>query len=262
MLAWLFVALWLCVPVDAVRIKTVISVSHARLDQVVTTLVPKLNASHLVLVSSDPGVCANVSGVPCVYTEKSHNASGEKPYFENTDTKRWLWFRQVALDLAFSLSLQAEDEYILFLEDDVIPTANVYEKIDVALQAFSNGEEWHFLNLYSTTPWTFEADSLAVHPSTFHCCTQSFLLNKGYGARIARYLVDNRNLLPPDLLISTLKCQTSMNDAWWPPLVRAAFADSYAMKTFEVVPSLFQHAPRSATFMTTYATHTSPTFVP
>jgi GR25 family glycosyltransferase involved in LPS biosynthesis len=198
-----------------------------------------------------------------MYTPKSPIEKGEGPYFPSIDKSRWVWFRQVSLDVAFSISLQKRDEYIVFLEDDVTPTQNVLGKLEHALQLFTKNQEWHLLNLYSTTPWVFEADTLSIHPTTFHCCTQAFVLNIGFGRRIATYIVDNKNKMPSDLLISTLKCNVTMNDAWWPPLNRTLFDDAYFMKTYEVVPSLFQHTPTTSTQGgNVFATHTSPSFIP
>ena len=262
-----YLLLMSCVISSAFHLKIVITVSSSRVNHVNNVLIPLLCPSmceNVYIVTSNALVCEKVKDVTCFYTPKQDPKPSEEPYFQNTDRTRWLWFRQESLDIAFALSTQ-KDEYLLFLEDDVTPTSLALQKIqNIVERDMSVIREWHFLNLYSTTPWTIDADDIKVYKTFFHCCTQAFVLNKGFGPRLARYILDNVNTMPPDLLISTLKNNVSMNESWWPPLKRTmTIDDSFYMKTYEVTPSLFQHTPQTAstTLFTSFATHTSPTFV-
>jgi len=109
-------------------------------------------------------------------------------------SKNWLtWVASENLDATFLFEkAKHQAPYILFLEDDVMPTTNAMKKLNTFLKGFKS-DDWLFLDLY--TPNLNWADGMINFNNgdryNFQCCTQAMLFRSDRIDGVSQYLVDH-----------------------------------------------------------------------
>jgi hypothetical protein len=109
-------------------------------------------------------------------------------------SESWLgWVASENLDASFLFEkAKHQAPYILFLEDDVMPSTHTMQKLNTFLQDFKQ-DDWLFLDLY-TPNLDWAPGMLDVRNGeryNFNCCTQAMLFRSDRIDGVIRYLSDH-----------------------------------------------------------------------
>jgi hypothetical protein len=117
------------------------------------------------------------------------------PPYPQDSRQRFEWYWQESSDMAHALVGGSKDAHVLFLEDDVMPSLQWFERVLETIRAV---KVWDALLLY--TPDTSHVPNGAR--SEFTSCSQALLFHSSIASTLSQYLQTHIGSKPPDLLLA------------------------------------------------------------
>lgn len=163
--------------------------------------------------------------------------------FFNDPMDRILWRSKTVLDYLHALHMCSNlGDYVLALDDDLIPTSRFLDKVDQWISTHSDISEsqWFAINMFTTFR---HADGEVIVPP---CCNQAYLIQAADVPLFDATLRPKFDEAPLDLLLATMA------------------KDSEDKKMYGMIPSLFQHQSILSSFAQNglRTTISSPSFLP